>query len=770
MKKILTGIILILIFNFTQSQIHYRTCGTPPPSKEWDEWFNKEVEKYREKLKSGKVAITNYTIPVIVHILHTGQPVGTYPNIDSNRVKAQIRVLNEDFGGTPYNPQNITHFNNLIANTGIQFCLAEKDPNGNPLPEKGINRINSQTTFSVNPATQNNIQTFINNTVKPATIWDPTKYLNIWISEQGPSSSLLGYATFPAGTSLPGIGGGGTATSDGIWVVTNAFGSNAPGYAPGPNYATNYDLGRTATHEIGHWLGLRHVWGDGNCLTDFCNDTPPAEGPHFGCPSPHPYHVNQCGAGQSPNGEMTMNFMDYTDDRCMIMFTPDQTTRMQTAMSQGTFRSQLGTHGLCNAVPQCTGAAAPVASFSFASPYPCVGYGFSPVNTTSACPSPIFNWIVTPATATLSPGANVAAPSISLATGGTYTITLIATNSLGTSSYSAVYNATQCPKPPKCLDTLRMIKNTDTLITYNAPTSTIVLGCNNPATAGFLTGTSCYKDKEFAQYFPATSYSDTPNPQLNAVFVLFNKNGTKSNLPSTMVKCNVWGGNLIQGPTSLIGQKADSLAKIVQTVVASASTIASPTNQVDWVGTPTYTFASNIVYIHKFVFNPPALLPTNGFFAGLEMPPGNTPDSVLIFSNTYANAGPNDSTAFVRVSNNTWFKLKDVRNNRRVNLAIIPQISCRPPVGMNEQLPLWEQVFAFPNPNDGEFSIVMAFEKARDIQLTVYNYLGQIILRKSENNVMTRKYDINLGEHAQGVYFIEISDGKDKVVKKLIVE
>jgi hypothetical protein len=315
-----------------------------------------------------------------------------------------------------------------------------------------------------------------------------------------------------------------------------------------------------------------------------------------------------------------------------------------------------------------------------------------------------------------------------------------------------------------------MIKNTDTLITYNAPTSTIVLGCNNPATAGFLTGTSCYKDKEFAQYFPATSYSDTPNPQLNAVFVLFNKNGTKSNLPSTMVKCNVWGGNLIQGPTSLIGQKADSLAKIVQTVVASASTIASPTNQVDWVGTPTYTFASNIVYIHKFVFNPPALLPTNGFFAGLEMPPGNTPDSVLIFSNTYANAGPNDSTAFVRVSNNTWFKLKDVRNNRRVNLAIIPQISCRPPVGMNEQLPLWEQVFAFPNPNDGEFSIVMAFEKARDIQLTVYNYLGQIILRKSENNVMTRKYDINLGEHAQGVYFIEISDGKDKVVKKLIVE
>jgi len=770
MKKIFLIGTLLFSGIFLHAQITHRTCGTPPPPKEWDEWFNAEVEKFRQKLQTGKVSVTNYTIPVIVHILHTGQPVGTYPNIDTNRVKAQIRVLNEDFGGTPYNPQNITQFNNLIANTGIHFCLAEKDPNGNPLTEKGVDRINSMTQFSVDPATQNNIQTFINNTVKPATIWDPTKYLNIWISQQGPNSSLLGYATFPAGTSLPGISGGGTATSDGVWVVTDAFGSNAPGYAPGPNYATNYDLGRTATHEIGHWLGLRHIWGDGNCLTDFCNDTPPAEGAHFGCPSPLPYHVNTCGTGQSPNGEMTMNFMDYTDDKCMIMFTPDQTTRIQTAMSQGTYRNQLGTHGLCSSSSSTLPPTAPTASFSFNAPYPCYGYSFSPINSTTASPSANYTWVIVPNSATFNPSPNVAVPTISLASGGSYTLTLYASNNLGTSSYSMAFNATTCPKPSKCIDTLRRIKNTDTLTVYNAPTSTLILGCSNAAQTGYLTGTSCYKDKEFAQYFPASSYSDTPNPQLNAVFVIFNKNGTKSNVPSTQVKCNIWGGDLVQGPVSLIGQKSDSLAKIVMTVAASPSTIASPTDVIDWVGTPTYTFSSKIVIPYKFVFIPPPILPTNGFFAGLEFPPPTTSDSVLIFSNTMANAGANDTTAFVRVSNNTWYKLKYARGVG-VNLAIVPQISCRPPVGVQElEMPLSEQVFVYPNPNDGAFSIVFASDKSKDIVINVYNYIGQKILSRTEKQTSFKQFDIQLHSAAKGIYMVEVSDGRSKVVRKVIIE
>src|SRR6185503_12778543 len=92
------------------------------------------------------------------------------------------------------------------------------------------------------------------------------------------------------------------------------------------------NLGRTTTHELGHWLGLRHIWGDGNCLSDYCNDTPPAKAQHVGCVTVTP--IDQCGVNQSPFGEMPMNFMDRSNDACMYLFTNDQNVRMQTAMSQ----------------------------------------------------------------------------------------------------------------------------------------------------------------------------------------------------------------------------------------------------------------------------------------------------------------------------------------------------------------------------------------------------------------------------------------------------
>ncbi|HEY4797500.1 MAG TPA: zinc-dependent metalloprotease, partial [Bacteroidia bacterium] len=141
-----------------------------------------------------------------------------------------------------------------------------------------------------------------------------------------------------------------TSTTDGFWAYANAFGSK--NIYPSGIYDASYCYGRTCTHEIGHYLGLRHIWGDGSCVTDYCNDTPPATAANYTCPTSYPFHAGTCTSSpsNSPDGEMTMNFMDYVYDNCMYMFTVDQTARIQTAMSSGTYRKNLNTSAatLCN--------------------------------------------------------------------------------------------------------------------------------------------------------------------------------------------------------------------------------------------------------------------------------------------------------------------------------------------------------------------------------------------------------------------------------------
>ena len=114
---------------------------------------------------------------------------------------------------------------------------------------------------------------------------------------------------------------------------------------PGSATSGQYNKGRTATHEVGHWIGLRHIWGDGNCATDYCNDTPIAQTSNFNCPT-FPYHVGTCSGNTT--GEMTMNYMDYTNDACMYMFSKDQKNRAQLIMTNSPMRASLITSTVCN--------------------------------------------------------------------------------------------------------------------------------------------------------------------------------------------------------------------------------------------------------------------------------------------------------------------------------------------------------------------------------------------------------------------------------------
>lgn len=307
------------------------------PKRETDAEFEAKLKPLVEAYKSGNATYSQsggiITIPVVVHVIHNGEPVGTAPNITDAQVESQITVMNNDYRRMANTPGFNT--NPVGADVMIQFALAKVDPAGNPT--NGINRVNlCQSSWSTNA---------IDATVKPTTIWDATSYLNMW-SVKFSDATLLGYAQFPSGLGLPaGLAGlGGAANTDGVVCNFATFGS--VNYDDGTFLlAPPYNEGRTMTHEVGHWLGLRHIWGDGNCsVDDYCADTPNAGVEHYGC---------EIGSDTCPAAglDMVQNYMDYSDDSCMNIFTIDQKARMITVMNNGTRRASLKTSTKDIAIP-----------------------------------------------------------------------------------------------------------------------------------------------------------------------------------------------------------------------------------------------------------------------------------------------------------------------------------------------------------------------------------------------------------------------------------
>ncbi len=254
------------------------------------------------------------TIPVHVIIVHPpGQAVGTGSNLSMDHIESQITVLNEDFRRMNADAANMPpEFPG--DDSMIEFCLASVDPSGNPTD--GVTRYATNQNLSSNEFA-----------IKSATGWDRNQYLNIWV---GPNlGGVLGWAYVPNPSGLP------NPTLDGAVVATSTFGG--PGYATG----APYNLGRTATHEIGHYLGLFHVWGNGGggCgVDDNISDTPVQDAPNYGCPS-HP-HVS-CGSN-----DMFMNYMDYVNDACMNSFSTEQGDYMNLILS--TSRSSLNSSAATN--------------------------------------------------------------------------------------------------------------------------------------------------------------------------------------------------------------------------------------------------------------------------------------------------------------------------------------------------------------------------------------------------------------------------------------
>ena len=249
------------------------------------------TDEYVAKKKSGLVKQATVTIPVVVNVLYRTAA----ENVSDAQIQSQIDVLNRDFNASnsDFNSYIPAEYEALKANVGITFTL-----------QAVVRKATNKTSWRTNDDMKKSTKGGINPT-------SPSNTLNIWVCTL--SNGILGYAQFP----------GGSSATDGVVILNTAFGTTGTAKAP-------FNLGRTATHEVGHWANLRHIWGDATCGNDQVADTPPHNTANYGCPAQG--HKSTCTG--TPN-EMWMNYMDYSDDRCMYMFSTGQKDRMLAVFATG---------------------------------------------------------------------------------------------------------------------------------------------------------------------------------------------------------------------------------------------------------------------------------------------------------------------------------------------------------------------------------------------------------------------------------------------------
>lgn len=235
-----------------------------------------------------------YEIPVHVNVLYRT----TAENISNAQIQSQIDVLNEDFAGTNADRTLIPSLFTGVFGGNSKIIFTWNSTTG----------LTRKSTKKTSWSTNNDMKNSSRGGISPTS---PTTKLNIWVCTI--SNGILGYAQFP----------GGSSATDGVVILNTAFGRTGTVRAP-------FNRGRTATHEVGHWLNLRHIWGDATCGSDQVGDTPTHNAANYGCPA-YP-HLSTCSGTPV---EMTMNYMDYSDDACMYMFSLGQVARMKATFASG---------------------------------------------------------------------------------------------------------------------------------------------------------------------------------------------------------------------------------------------------------------------------------------------------------------------------------------------------------------------------------------------------------------------------------------------------
>jgi hypothetical protein len=713
MKKLVlaaAGLFMVLLISVSATAQNRNKCGT----MEYHHWLMQTNPAYAQSYANNERAIQQWiaahpnfnqktamlppdTIPVVVHVVWKT----AIQNISDQQILSQIDVLNEDFGRANADTVNTpVPWQSIAGSMPYRFHLARQDPSGNAT--NGIVRV--QTT--VNSFTTNNAIKF--DAQGGSNSWDVTTYLNIWVGNLG--GGLLGYGEFPTGTA---------SNTYGFVCIYNSFGRVGTVVAP-------YNLGRTTTHELSHCFQLYHIWGDdgGACSgSDGIADTPNQADATFGCFTwPH---NDACNA--TANGIMFENYMDYSDDDCMNLFTEEQTAHMVTALNTF-YPTIINSIGLQPPSSLANDAGVP----AIVSPFTGSCTSFDPIvtlknwgisNLTSAIINykldnnlqPAFPWA-----GTLTPGStvNVTLPNLS-ATAGLHSFT----------AYSTLPNGVADANT-----------SNDTVLTSFTTippgvAGTVVEGFEMPAfppagwavynpdldytwlrsTAAFHIGTACmvkdnYNDSIWGHVDDFTyqnmDLTSINNPQIT--FYLAYRLYTDPSLPTNF---------------------SDTLQVLISTDCGSTYTILY--NQFGVGLTTTIpTWANN-----SFVPNA-----SQWRLETIDLTP-------------YAAA----QNAIVKFRNITQFE----------NNLYIDDININSSTGIN-QISYDPSFTVFPIPTKGILNVQWGSVLKQDISIEITNALGQSIYNSTVKNYSGTILPINLSKNDSGIYFIKVRS-KDKTVNQKIV-
>jgi PKD repeat protein len=606
-------------------------------------------------------------IPVVVHVFHQGGS----ENISDAQVESAITVLNEDYGKLAG-----TNGDGNGVDTDIRFCLAKIDPNGNCT--NGIVRINSSLT---------NHKTYERPLLKQVSFWDNEKYLNIYIVKSIPGGTL-GYSSFP----------GGPADEDGLVVRHNYFGKVGSAAA---------SLGRTGTHEVGHWLGIYHTFNN-SCGNDVCTDgdyvcdTPPVSTANFGCSV-----SNSCSNDSPDLPDQIENYMDYTSETCSNMFTAGQAVRMHSTLAN--LRSNIWTQSNlvltgCDSMYVAPPSCDVVANFTSLNPEICVNNTVNFINI-SLNGATSWQWYFSGGTPSTATSQN---PQVTYNSLGSYDVKLVVSD--GT--------------------------NSDSITLSNFVT------VSNPGIGQAL---------PFQENFESG---------------IFPPNGITIN--------NADGG---------ISWELDSNASVSPSHSISLDNLNSTNyGTIDEVVLPFFDLSSNSsTPFMKFnwAYAKSVSLYTDEMIVQLSTDCGATWNQIFYRANSGLVTGPTQTTPFIPDSSQwksalidlssyaseTYVQIKIMNVTDGGNFLYIDDINVGDAALSVDEMLKENEVSIYPNPNQGEFSILFEEKETSFKNIRIVGLEGQLIRHiESSSNV------VNINKLSSGIYFVQITSGDRILTRKVIVQ
>ncbi|GAB3889256.1 hypothetical protein GCM10028825_23550 [Spirosoma agri] len=731
-----------------------------------------KMVELKKRMAASRQTATVITIPVVVHVVHNGEAVGSGRNISAAQVQSQLETLNEDYrrkAGTPgFNA------NPVGADIEIEFCAAVVNPQGQTMAEPGIDRYNgNRANWNINDT---------DGILKPGTYWNPDKYYNIWVLELNEpvagGGSVLGYAQFPSQSNLAGIPTSSPASTDGVVIDYRSFGNASKGNFP--TMRNTYNLGRTLTHETGHWLGLRHIWGDANCGDDFCADTPPQASASSGCPT---------GRVSCGNANMVQNYMDYSNDACMNIFTLNQKDRIRAVMEISPRRNTLLTSNVCGTLV----ASRPTSNFQANTRKVLLGGQVRFTDISSGFPTK-WEWTFEGGTPATSTEQN---PTVTYNQPGKFKVTLVTSNAIGTSDplvrteYIEVLNQGLCAE-----------------VTNFSGTPTVI---REPGGTGYLAGQNSKRAQAVSEFFDNTlSYNNLAGASLKFGVA----KAARGAATESVVTVTVWNGRGFQnGPGAILGQKDVPLRTILDDVAnnrpttvtfdknvplfglsyhvgvllpyAAGDTVALVTSQNgeslfatawrqnqkgDWLR---YADSLGINVSHNITarigMKPSVQVASSSLFIdpGQTVTLNATGASVFTWSGTGLNttlgpqvvAQPTQTTSYT--VSGSGVDLCTAQATVRVNVRTGTVTATNP---------LVEQAMTVtPNPSDGLMTVSFSSPLRGALTLAVRNLNGVEIVRQAHQKTTdTFEQSLNLQSASGGVYFVEVRIGEQIFRKRVI--